>query len=157
MKQQFDLSVCVLYICFVSNFFCIVWHWWFPCLKFGFCYQEHVLIKKSLILKCVLFQVESVFTCTVGSLCDPVNLRQTQFRSKMKTTPKGYTMPAYQAGEFRIWGLTAIILHQVLGAIAPGLYKFRLRHRSWGLLISRILVFEVVEYLFFIYEGNDKQ
>lgn len=67
-----------------------------------------------------------MFTRTVASLCMPGSFRQTQMRTVTKTTPHGYTVPVYLGGEFRIWGLTAIMLHQALTVIAPGLYTFQL-------------------------------
>lgn len=85
----------------------------------------YLYIKKQL-----LFQVETVFTRTVASLCEPANLRQTQMKTITKTTPHGYTVPVYLGADFRIWGLTAIMLHQTLAAIAPGLYTFRLHLRK---------------------------
>lgn len=70
-------------------------------------------------------EVEEVFVRTISSLCDPANQRQTQWRYP---GTKGYTLPVFLGEEHRIWGLTAIIIHQVLGLIAPELYKFKLKH-----------------------------
>lgn len=72
-------------------------------------------------------EVEEVFTRTISSLCDPANQRQTQWRYR---GTKGYTMPVFLGENHRIWGLTAVILHQVLQLVAPGLYTFRLQHRT---------------------------
>ncbi|KAL5013547.1 hypothetical protein ScPMuIL_007817 [Solemya velum] len=69
-------------------------------------------------------EVEDVFHRTIPSLCDPQNTGSTQFK-----TGRGYTLPVYLGGEFRIWGLTAIIVHQALAVIAPGIYAYKLRHR----------------------------
>ena len=74
-----------------------------------------------------IFQVELVFTRTLTSLCDQSNHRQTQFRP-IKT---GYTLPVFTGGEYPIWGFTAIVLHQVLTVLAPGLYSNKLKHRRW--------------------------
>ncbi|KAK3105344.1 hypothetical protein FSP39_023050 [Pinctada imbricata] len=69
-------------------------------------------------------EVESVFVQSLSSLCDPHNARYTQFRSG-----NGYTIPVF-LGAHRIWGLSAIITHMFLHILAPGLYTFRLRHRT---------------------------
>ncbi|XP_033763565.1 nucleoside diphosphate-linked moiety X motif 8-like isoform X2 [Pecten maximus] len=66
-------------------------------------------------------EVDAVFTRTITSLCDPVNVRSTQFTN-------GYTLPVFLGGESRIWGMTAILLHQMLTVLAPGMYNFKLRH-----------------------------
>ncbi|KAK7482532.1 hypothetical protein BaRGS_00026243 [Batillaria attramentaria] len=70
-------------------------------------------------------EVEEVFTCRIRDLCDKTKLGSTQFR-----TASGYTLPVFLAGPYRIWGLTAVILHQILMILAPGLYTFKLRHIS---------------------------
>ncbi|XP_060078236.1 mitochondrial coenzyme A diphosphatase NUDT8-like isoform X2 [Ylistrum balloti] len=66
-------------------------------------------------------EVDTVFTRTLTSLCDPVNVGSTQFSN-------GYTLPVFLGGEFRIWGMTAILLHQALTILAPGMYNYKLRH-----------------------------
>ncbi|XP_076472414.1 mitochondrial coenzyme A diphosphatase NUDT8-like [Babylonia areolata] len=70
-------------------------------------------------------EVEDVFTCSVRELCEggKVRVGSTQFRSG-----PGYTLPVYLGTPHRIWGLTAIILHQVLTLLAPGLYTYTIRH-----------------------------
>ena len=75
--------------------------------------------------KPVCLQVECVFTRDILSLCSARNFAQTSFN----TTPlNGYTMPVFLGGEHKIWGLTAIILHQTLSLLAPGMYRNRVRH-----------------------------
>ncbi|CAG5132792.1 unnamed protein product [Candidula unifasciata] len=69
-------------------------------------------------------EVEEAFCVSLRHLCDSTNIRSTQFREG-----SGYTLPVYLGGSHRIWGLTAVIVHQLLNIIAPGLYSFRLRHR----------------------------
>ena len=68
-------------------------------------------------------QVEEVFTCPIRDLCDRSRAGSTQFR-----TGPGYTLPVYLGAPYRIWGLTAIVLHQTLTLIAPGLYTHKIRH-----------------------------
>ena len=46
-------------------------------------------------------------------------------------TMKGYTMPVYTGGQYRIWGLTAIFTHQLLSLLIPELYQFKIKHRRW--------------------------
>ncbi|KAK3582784.1 hypothetical protein CHS0354_035721 [Potamilus streckersoni] len=70
-------------------------------------------------------EVASVFTRTIKSLCDPKHVHSTHFR-----TGKGYVLPVFLGGEHRIWGLTAIFVHQLLTLTAPGLYTFKLRYKS---------------------------
>ncbi|XP_048729331.1 mitochondrial coenzyme A diphosphatase NUDT8-like isoform X2 [Ostrea edulis] len=75
-------------------------------------------------------EVESIFTRKIVSLCDSKNVGSTQFRrGKLPSLQSGYTLPVYLGGGHRIWGLTAVILHMFLPVLAPGLYKFKLRHR----------------------------
>lgn len=61
-------------------------------------------------------EVDSVFTQTLESFCDPNNWRYTRYK-------KGYTLPVFLGGEYRIWGLTAGILHIILQALLPNKYK----------------------------------
>lgn len=76
-------------------------------------------------------EVERVFTRTISSLSDRKNVGSTQFRrGKLPSLKSGYTLPVYLGGEHRIWGLTAIILHMLLPILAPGLYKYKLLHKS---------------------------
>ncbi|XP_063408485.1 mitochondrial coenzyme A diphosphatase NUDT8-like [Mytilus trossulus] len=71
-------------------------------------------------------EATSVFTRSIDSLCNSVH--STQFRRDIKSV-EGYTLPVYTGGQHRIWGLTAIFVHQLLGLIVPELYHFKLRHR----------------------------
>ncbi|CAH1775148.1 unnamed protein product, partial [Owenia fusiformis] len=61
-------------------------------------------------------EVEEVFTRTIKSLSDPANQLTIKY-------PKGFSLPEYLGGPHRIWGLTAIVLHQTLSLIAPGIYS----------------------------------
>ena len=72
------------------------------------------------------FQAECVFTRSIESLCN--NVHSTKYRSEIGTM-KGYTMPVYTGGQYRIWGLTAIFTHQVLSLLIPELYQFKIKHR----------------------------
>ncbi|XP_053379328.1 mitochondrial coenzyme A diphosphatase NUDT8-like isoform X2 [Mercenaria mercenaria] len=72
-------------------------------------------------------EVEEVFVRKISTLCDPANQRMTQWRY---LDTRGYTLPVFLGEEHRIWGLTAIFIHQVLNLIAPGLYNFKLNHKS---------------------------
>ncbi len=37
-------------------------------------------------------------------------------------------MPEFPGGEHRIWGVTAVILHETLRVIAPGIYTFEMKY-----------------------------
>lgn len=92
-------------------------------------------------------EVDSFFTRTIASCCDPKNVRSTQFRTKTarfddgsgkekRFFQKGYTMPVYtpftgQPYEYKIWGLTALILHLSLKTLlGKDLYKFEIKFIS---------------------------
>ncbi|GLG94100.1 Solute carrier family 40 protein [Gryllus bimaculatus] len=49
----------------------------------------------------------------------PLNFRYTQFRGS-------FALPVFTGGEYRIWGLTAIITHTVLKALVPAVYTHHL-------------------------------
>ncbi|CAL1287450.1 unnamed protein product [Larinioides sclopetarius] len=61
-------------------------------------------------------EVEYVFAVSLESLCDPNNIFYTRYK-------RGYAMPVYIVGEYRIWGLTAMILHYLLKCLLPNDYK----------------------------------
>ena len=69
-------------------------------------------------------EVSKVYLIPISDLCRSKNQGFTQFRP-------GYILPFYFGREAdvkpKIWGLTAIITHQVLTAMAPNLYKLKLR------------------------------
>jgi len=86
-------------------------------------------------------EVEEYFHRTLSSLCDPRNVSSTQFRTdtprfdgstagKKRVFSKGYSIPVFtpledEPYEHKIWGLTAIILHQTLKSLlTKDLYKF---------------------------------
>lgn len=74
-------------------------------------------------------EVESVFAQTLESLCNPDNWRYTQFK-------KGYVLPVY-LGKHRIWGLTAGVLHVILQALLPGVYKNKLKLSKYQTAIKK--------------------
>lgn len=96
-----------------------------------------VILTPSYVLFCVVsdhwhkviiymyFQVECVFTRDIVSLCNANSFAQTTFA---RPPEGGYTTPVFLGGEHKIWGLTAVILHQTLNLLAPGVYKNKLRH-----------------------------
>ncbi|XP_014662175.1 PREDICTED: nucleoside diphosphate-linked moiety X motif 8, mitochondrial-like isoform X2 [Priapulus caudatus] len=67
-------------------------------------------------------EVEQVFTEKLDTLCDSARLGFTQYRSA-----GGYTLPVFHGMNHRIWGLTAIITHQLLGILAPTHYRHKLK------------------------------
>lgn len=62
------------------------------------------------------YEVEAVFAETLESLCNVNNWRYTQYK-------KRYTTPVYLGENYRIWGLTAGILHIILQGLLPEKYK----------------------------------
>ncbi|KAK2148725.1 hypothetical protein LSH36_486g04057 [Paralvinella palmiformis] len=66
-------------------------------------------------------EVADVFSVTIESLCKPENIKHTRFRA---SAGGSYTLPVFVGGQYRVWGLTAIILHLSLLNLAPGLYTF---------------------------------
>lgn len=84
--------------------------------------QEPLILSK---LKPNHEEVSSVIVCTIAELSQARNQAFTQFGS-------GYTLPIYfgqhteQNQRPKIWGLTAIITHITLNALAPEMYNFKL-------------------------------
>ncbi|KAK0061670.1 nucleoside diphosphate-linked moiety X motif 8 mitochondrial [Biomphalaria pfeifferi] len=70
-------------------------------------------------------EVQEAFSVSLRHLCDPNNCRVTHFRDG-----PGYTLPVYSGAAHRIWGLTAVIIHQTLSLLAPELYKVKLLARG---------------------------
>ncbi|CAN7995194.1 unnamed protein product [Ixodes hexagonus] len=68
-------------------------------------------------------EVQLAFTRTLEELCDPANLRFTQFRRRHTD----YSMPVFLVGQFKIWGLTAMVLNAFLKALLPGVYVHDVR------------------------------
>ncbi|XP_067118811.1 mitochondrial coenzyme A diphosphatase NUDT8-like [Centruroides vittatus] len=66
-------------------------------------------------------EVEEIFTISIEELCNPNNWHHTQFR-----TGTGYSLPVFLVGKYRIWGLTAIMLHMTLLALVPDKYNHKL-------------------------------
>ncbi|XP_078697877.1 mitochondrial coenzyme A diphosphatase NUDT8-like [Branchiostoma floridae x Branchiostoma belcheri] len=73
-------------------------------------------------------EVAEVFTLSFSHLLDPAHQRYTTV--KRRHDNYSYTMPVWLGGPHRVWGLTAIMLDQVLVAIATDWYKTVLRS-SW--------------------------
>jgi nudix motif 8 len=65
-------------------------------------------------------EVEEVFSATVSSLCDSNNIGCTRFRGNVVD----YTLPVFLGQKHRIWGITSIILHEVLKLLIPDSYTF---------------------------------
>ncbi|XP_035209940.1 nudix hydrolase 3-like [Stegodyphus dumicola] len=74
-------------------------------------------------------EVECVFAQSFESLCNPENWRYTQYKS-------GFTLPVYLGSEFRIWGLTAGILHILLKVLLPEFYRNNLPFTKFEKLIT---------------------
>ena len=106
------------------------------------------------VLVLSFFQAECVFTRSIESLCS--NVHSTQYRSEIGTM-KGYTMPVYTGGQYRIWGLTAIFTHQLLSLLIPELYQFKIKHRwrrseDWSWRWSRVKI--ITRLIFFTWWYN---
>lgn len=94
-------------------------------------------------LKLNRHEVECVFAPSIEALCHADNNHYTCFRvQEMMTretlkkyqdvsTNETFVMPVYVAGNRRIWGLTAIMLHQVLRVVAGGLYTPKIGLMDW--------------------------
>lgn len=67
-----------------------------------------------------------MFALSLDHLCNPANCGYTKFKSKT-------VLPVFLNGPHRVWGLTAIILEQVLLVVVPQNYKCS-RHRVWLLV-----------------------
>lgn len=57
-------------------------------------------------------EVGDVFAVPLQDLCDPQFIRHTQFR-------RGYSIPVFLAGPYKIWGVTAAITHEFLKSLSP--------------------------------------
>lgn len=68
-------------------------------------------------------EVQLAFLRTLEELCDPTNLRYTQFRRPHSD----YSMPVFLAGQYKIWGLTAMILNAFLRTLIPDAYEHEVR------------------------------
>jgi len=68
-----------------------------------------------------VFQVDDVFTPSLATLADVANVAYTRFRGDTVN----YTTPIFLGQSHKIWGLTAIILHEVLRAIIPEMYNIK--------------------------------
>lgn len=68
-------------------------------------------------------EVQLAFLRTLEELCEPENLRYTQFRRPHTD----YSMPVFLAGQYKIWGLTALILNAFLRTLIPDAYEHEVR------------------------------
>lgn len=68
-------------------------------------------------------EVGDVFTIPLRYLCDENNFRYTQFR-----TGKGYVIPVFLGGKYKVWGLTAGVTHIFLSALLPTIYKNKVHY-----------------------------
>lgn len=69
-------------------------------------------------------EVQLAFVRTLEELCDPSNLRYTQFRARHGGD---YAMPVFLAGQFRVWGLTAMVLNAFLRTLLPDVYHHEVK------------------------------
>ncbi|KAG1668395.1 Nucleoside diphosphate-linked moiety X motif 8 [Nymphon striatum] len=72
-------------------------------------------------------EVQEIFSVSLQELCDLKNIRSTEFRSKFGS----YTLPVYFNSKHKIWGLTALITHNLLKVIAADSYHFHLPHMRY--------------------------
>lgn len=68
-------------------------------------------------------EVGEVFTMSLKHLCDKRHFRYTQFR-----TGKGYSIPVFLGGKYKVWGLTAGVTHIFLSALLPSVYKNKVHY-----------------------------
>ena len=73
------------------------------------------------VYMCVILQVADVFTPSLASLADVNNVTYTRFRNDTMN----YITPIFLGQSYKIWGLTAIILHEVLRTIIPEMYSVK--------------------------------
>lgn len=67
-------------------------------------------------------EVEVAFTLPLKHFCEPKNCKSTQFRYRGQS----YILPTYINGEYRVWGITALITHIFLVSLLPNNYKHKL-------------------------------
>uniref|UniRef100_A0A6M2CZR3 Putative peroxisomal nudix hydrolase n=1 Tax=Rhipicephalus microplus TaxID=6941 RepID=A0A6M2CZR3_RHIMP len=73
-------------------------------------------------------EVQLAFVRTLEELCEKSNLRYTQFRGRRGTLNGGdYAMPVFLAGQFKVWGLTAMVLNAFLKTLLPDAYHHEVR------------------------------
>ncbi|XP_043223531.1 nucleoside diphosphate-linked moiety X motif 8-like [Amphibalanus amphitrite] len=66
-------------------------------------------------------EVEDVFFLSLEHLCKPQNAGHTQWRRR----DAGYSLPVFLNGPHRVWGLTGIFTHILLGTLLPEWYKHK--------------------------------
>lgn len=74
------------------------------------------------VMSVLFFQVDDVFTPSLATLADATNIAYTRFRGEIVN----FTTPVFLGQSYKIWGLTAIIIHEVLRAIIPEMYNIKL-------------------------------
>uniref|UniRef100_A0A6M2CYT2 Putative nucleoside diphosphate-linked moiety x motif 8 mitochondrial ovary overexpressed n=1 Tax=Rhipicephalus microplus TaxID=6941 RepID=A0A6M2CYT2_RHIMP len=73
-------------------------------------------------------EVQLAFVRTLEELCEKSNLRYTQFRGRRGTLNGGdYAMPVFLAGQFKVWGLTAMVLNAFLKTLLPDAYHHEVK------------------------------
>lgn len=89
----------------------------------GFCGEIDIMR-----LKISRAEVDDVFAPALASLADTNNVAYTRFRGDNVD----YLTPVFLGQSYKIWGLTAVILHQVLRVVIPEAYnvRFSLLHAS---------------------------
>ncbi|KAH9504371.1 nudix (nucleoside diphosphate linked moiety X)-type motif 8 [Bulinus truncatus] len=71
-------------------------------------------------------EVQEAFSVPLRHLCDRKYFAVTHFRDG-----PGYTLPVYSGAAHRIWGLTAVIVHQTLSILAPDLYRCKISSKTY--------------------------
>lgn len=68
-------------------------------------------------------EVELAFTVPLSHFCNQDNCKFTKFRFKNGNL---YVMPVYPHTPYRIWGMTAVMIHLILTALLPNDYNHKL-------------------------------
>ncbi|XP_075238156.1 mitochondrial coenzyme A diphosphatase NUDT8 [Lycorma delicatula] len=68
-------------------------------------------------------EVELAFTVPLSHFCNKDNCKFTKFRNKNENI---YIMPVYPHTPYRIWGMTAVMIHLILSALLPNDYNHKL-------------------------------
>jgi len=80
-----------------------------------------VSVLQYCVITFVILQVDDVFAPTLTSLADTNNVAYTRFRGDKVD----YLTPVFLGQSYKIWGLTALILHQVLRVVIPEAYNVK--------------------------------
>lgn len=84
-------------------------------------------------------EVEQAFALTLSHVCSPQNQGYTHFRRNGRFA---FTLPVFNGGPgHRVWGFTAIVLHQTLCLLLPKVYfpiwGQRMRRRPWSVVTDK--------------------